>query len=453
MKNIFILFTLLISINSVQAQEIIGDWYGNLNVQGTELPLVFHLQKNDSIYSSTMDSPKQGGFDIKVDKTEYYNSTLKMTISALGVTYEGSYDQNSEKIKGTFQQGGMSFPLNLTREKIIGEINRPQEPTKPFPYNSEEISFYNETDEITLAGTLTTPKNKKDFATVILISGSGPQNRNEEIMNHKPFLIISDYLTRNGIAVLRYDDRGVGESEGDYSKANTKDLSRDTEAAIKYLKSRKEINSNKIGLIGHSEGGLIAPMVASNSKDISFLVLLAGPGLMGEKLLLLQKKLTEHKSGINELAVNKSQEIFKGAYDIISAYKGNDEELRNILKEYFNQKFNNAIGERQLNSLIQSLTSPWMKFFIKYDPSPALEEIEVPLLALFGKNDLQVPAIENSKVFEEVNNKNIEILQLDNLNHLFQESNTGLPSEYSNIEQTISPKVLDIISKWIAEQN
>lgn len=453
MKNFLFLFTFLLSINSIQSQEITGDWYGSLNVQGTVLPLIFHLQKNDSTYSSTMDSPTQGGYNIKFDQTHYDNSILEMEIEAAMVKYKGNYNKETQTIKGTFNQRGMSFPLNLNREKKTTEINRPQEPKKPFPYNSEDISFYNDVDKITLAGTLTTPKNKKDFPTVILITGSGAQNRNEEIMNHKPFLVISDYLTRNGIAVLRYDDRGVGESEGDYSKANSKDLSRDTEAAIKYLKSKKEINNNKIGLIGHSEGGLIAPMIASNSKDVSFLVLLAAPGLKGEELLLLQKKLTEQKSGINEIAVNKSQEIFKGSYDIISTYKGNNEGLRNMLKEYFNQKFNNAIGEGQLNSLIQSLTSPWMKYFIKYDPTLALEKIDVPVLALFGKNDLQVPAIENSKVFEEVDNKNIEIVQLDNLNHLFQKSKTGLPSEYSNIEQTISPKVLDIISKWIIEHN
>ena len=453
MKNILILFIFLLSINSLQAQKITGDWYGSLNVQGTELPLVFHLQKNDSSYSATMDSPTQGGYNIKVDQTQYDNSIVEMEIEAAMVKYKGNYDKKTQKINGTFTQRGMSFPLNLNREKKTTEVNRPQEPKKPFPYNSQDISFYNDVDKIKLAGTLTTPKNKKNFPTVILITGSGPQNRNEEAMNHKPFLVISDYLTRNGIAVLRYDDRGVGESEGDYSTANSKDLSRDTEAAIKFLKSRKEINKNKIGLIGHSEGGLIAPMIATNSEDVSFLVLLAGPGLKGEELLLLQKKLTEQKSGINELAVNKSQEIFKGAYDIISDFRGNDDELRNMLKKYFNQKFNNAIGKSQLNSLIQQMTSPWMKYFIKYDPSSVLEKIDVPVLALFGKNDLQVPAIENSKVFEEIDNKNIQILLLDNLNHLFQESKTGLPNEYSHIEETISPKVLNIVSKWITEHN
>jgi len=248
MKNFYILFSILLTINFNQAQEITGDWYGNLNIQGTELPLVFHLQKNDSTYLSTMDSPKQGGFDIKVDETKYEDSILEMKILALGVKYDGIYDKNEEIINGTFKQGGMSLTLNLTREKTIKKIIRPQEPQKPYPYNSEDISFYNDVDKIKLAGTLTIPKNKQDFPTVILISGSGPQNRNEEIMDHKPFLILSDYLTRNGIGVLRYDDRGVGESEGEYSEATSKDLSRDTKAAIKYLHSRKEINK-KIKLV------------------------------------------------------------------------------------------------------------------------------------------------------------------------------------------------------------
>jgi len=453
MKNFYILYILLLTMNFIQAQEITGDWYGNLKIQGTELPLVFHLQKNDSTYLSTMDSPKQGEFDIKVDETKYKNSNLEMRISALGVNYVGIYDKNNAIINGTFTQGGKSLPLNLIREKIIKKVNRPQNPKEPYPYSSENITFFNKKDSINLAGTLTLPKNKTDFSTVILISGSGPQDRNSVIMDHKLFLIISDYLTRNGIAVLRYDDRGVGESQGEYSKATSKDLSTDTEAAIKYLKSRKDINKNRIGLVGHSEGGLIAPMVATNTNDISFIILLAGPGLKGKQILLLQKKLIEQRSGIDEITVNESQEIFKGAYEIISNFKGNDKELKINLKEYFDKKFNNSMDDKQLNSLIESISSPWIKYFIKYDPSLTLEKLNIPVLALFGKNDLQVPAVENSKVLEGLEKKNIEVIQLENLNHLFQESKTGMPNEYSEIEQTISPKVLNIISDWIIEHN
>ncbi len=451
MKNITILLVILITFNSSQSQEIQGDWYGNLDLQIREIPLVFHIVKNDTAFVSTIDSPNQKSFDIPVDKTIFQDSIISFQVTRLGVNYTGVYHKKKNKIIGKFSQRGIITPLELQRNPV--KINRPQEPEKPYPYNSEEVTFYNKKDKITLAGTLTTPKNEKDFPTVILITGSGPQNRNEEAMNHKPFLVISDYLTRNGIAVLRYDDRGVGESEGEYSKATSKDLSRDTEAAIKYLKSRKEIDKNKIGLVGHSEGGLIAPMIASNSKDVSYIVLLAGPGLKGEQLLLLQKKLIEQKSGVNEIAINRSQSIFKGAYDLITSFEGNDEELKNKLEEYFNKEFNNQMGENQLNNLIESITSPWTKYFLKYDPSIALGKINIPVLALFGKNDLQVPAAENSKVFEDARNKNIEIVKLDNLNHFFQESKTGMPNEYSEIEQTISPEALNIISKWIIKHN
>ena len=254
---------------------------------------------------------------------------------------------------------------------------------------------------------------------------------------------------------LRFDDRGVGESEGNFSIATSKDFSRDVEAAINYLSSRKEINADKIGLIGHSEGGLIAPMLANKTKDVKFLVLLAGPGLRGDELMLLQKKLMEEKSGVDEKIVNQNQEIFKGAYDLILSSTVNDDELKDRLKEYFSEKLNKALGEAQINTLVQGLTSPWMQYFLKYDPAGSLEKTDVPVLALFGKNDVQVPAKENSRIvkesLEKANNKNVKVIELENLNHLFQESETGLPKEYSKIEQTISPKVLEIISNWILE--
>jgi pimeloyl-ACP methyl ester carboxylesterase len=290
-----------------------------------------------------------------------------------------------------------------------------------------------------------------------LISGSGPQDRNDELFDHKPFLVLSDYLTRQGIAVLRYDDRGVAESEGDFSAATSKDFSTDVEAAINYLRSRKEINKNKIGLIGHSEGGIIAPMVAKDSKNVNFMVLLAGTGLRGDKLMLLQKKLIEEKSGIDQISINKSQEVFKEAYDLIISSEEKDEELKSTLKQYFNEKLNNTLSDDQLTGLVETLTSKWMKYFLKYDPSTALQNTEIPVLALFGENDLQVPSEENSRILKEslaiAENNNATILTLEDLNHLFQESKTGLPNEYSEIEQTISPKVLDIISNWINELN
>ena len=451
MKNLTTLLFLLITFSNSYCQEIEGDWYGNLDLQIREIPLVFHIVKTDTAFVSTIDSPNQKSFDIPVDKTVFNDSIISFQVDRLGITYKGVYDERKNKIIGNFSQRGIVTPLNLQRNPA--KINRPQEPEKPYPYNSEDVTFYNKKDKIALAGTLTTPADKMNFPTVILISGSGPQNRDEEIASHKPFLVLSDYLTRNGIAVLRYDDRGVGESEGDFSKATTKDLSGDTGAAIEYLKTKKGINKNKIGLIGHSEGGIIAPMIATNSKDIGYVILLAGQALEGDELLLVQKKLIEQKKGVNRIAINASQEIFRGAYDLIKSFDGEDKVLKERLREYFKEKTNNMIPKDQLTNIVETLTSSWMKFYVKYDPVPKLEKIKVPVLALYGKNDLQVPARENSKVLEEIGNKNIEIIEFDNMNHLFQESETGLIEEYSKIEQTISSKVLDTISKWILEQN
>jgi len=453
MRNILLLICFALMSSFIQGQEILGDWYGSLQIQGTKLPLVFHIKKQDSSYSTTMDSPKQMAMGLPVARTTVENSQLLLEAPAMGIKYTGEYDHTQEIIAGTFQQGGLKLALNLSRDNFTTAINRPQEPKEPFPYHAEEIRFYNESDDISLAGTLTTPEGLEKFPVVILISGSGPQNRNEEIMGHKPFLLISDFLTRHGIAVLRYDDRGVGKSEGEYATATSKDLSRDTEAAITYLKSRKDLKISKLGLIGHSEGGIIAPMIASKSKDVDFIVLLAGAVLRGKDLLLLQKKLIEEKSGIHDSIVNRSQEVFHGAYELIASNTKTNDALKEELAAYFKEETNLSINAAQTNSLIESMTSPWMQYFIKYDPTTALKEVDIPILALFGKKDVQVPAIENALALEKLENKNIEIIQMENLNHLFQESKTGMPNEYSEIEQTMSPKVLNLMLEWILERD
>src|SRR5690606_36192356 len=307
---------------------------------------------------------------------------------------------------------------------------------------------------IELAGTLTIPTGSGKHPAVVLISGSGPQNRNSEVFGHKPFLVLADHLTKQGIADLRFDDRGVGESEGDLSKATSKDLSNDVEAAVEILKSRQEIRINKIGLLGHSEGGLIAPMVAKTNQNVDFIILMAGQGLRGDKNLLLQKRILEQKSGIDERTINQGQQIFSGAYDLIRNSK--EEELEVKLKEYFQQQFVGSLNENQIHTLVEQITSPWIKFYLKHDPATVLEEINIPVLALFGENDFQVPPIENSKIAKETlkkaGNDEVQIIVFDNLNHLFQESSTGLPNEYGEIEQTISPKVLETISTWILER-
>jgi fermentation-respiration switch protein FrsA (DUF1100 family) len=454
MKTIlFLLFAFLISC-SMDAQDITGQWSGILKVPGKQLGIVFHISKNGTGYSSTMDSPDQGAKGIPTTSTYFENSTLKITAPNLGIEYDGTLGRDS--ITGTFKQGGMSFPLNLTKGKIEKKtVIRPQEPVKPYPYYSQDVSFKNNKADVTLAGTLTLPQKEGIYPAVILITGSGPQNRDEEILGHKPFLVISDYLTRNGIAVLRYDDRGTAQSTGDFKAATTADFATDVESAISYLKTRKEINSKKIGLIGHSEGGIIAPMVASKSKDVDFIVLLAGQGLSGDKLMLLQKKKIEQSMHIDEKEISKGQQIFSGAYRIISESDTDDSILKNKLNTYFKQSFDNKLPEEQVKAITNSITTPWMIYFLKYNPVPALEKVRCPVLAIDGEKDLQVPPenlIAIKTALEKGGNKNVTTKLFPDLNHLFQDCKTGLPSEYSQIEETFSPEALDVITKWIKKQ-
>lgn len=267
--------------------QIVGDWNGVLKVEHTQMSIIFHIIENDGVYTATLDSPDQGAKGIPADETSFENNELKITVNA-AITYVGKYDASSNTIKGNFEQGGMSIPLNLSKEEVKKEINARKQEPKDYPYVQEEVEVKNEVADVVLAGTLTMPKDKKMKQVVILISGSGAQDRNADlgILNHRPFLVWSDYLTRNGIAVLRYDDRGIAKSTGDFSKATSADFANDAEAIVTYLQSREDMKDVKIGLMGHSEGGMVAPMVAARNKAVDFVVLLAGPGIATSELLL-----------------------------------------------------------------------------------------------------------------------------------------------------------------------
>ncbi|MEO8933576.1 MAG: alpha/beta fold hydrolase [Xanthomarina sp.] len=399
-----------------------------------------------------MDSPDQGARGIPVTKTTFENLLIKFEITNAQIDYYGELKDN--EIIGIFKQGGYEFPLKLSRKAIEKELQkRPQEPKEPFNYNSENIVFKNEIDNISLAGTFTYPKQGSSYPAVILISGSGPQDRNSEILNHKPFLLISDYLTNNGIAVLRVDDRGTAESEGNHNETGLDGFVRDTESALNYLKTRKEVDVTHIGLIGHSLGGLIAQIIASKSNNISFIVLLAGPGIPGDKLMLLQKEIIERKMGISEIELAISQKNMKGAYDIILKSDSNKEELQTNLESYFNQVYGNMLSKNEITEISNQLTIPWLTDFIKFNPYTTLSKTKCSVLALNGTNDLQVPAEKNlsaiEKTLKENGNTDVKTLEIEGLNHLFQESESGLPNEYEKIEQTFSPKALKIITDWI----
>ena len=462
-KTTFILLSFLISLSTF-AQNITGSWNGILKVQGQQLRLVINIQQAENGYKATMDSPDQGAKGIPVDRVTFANDTLKFEVKMIGVTYTGVLGQD-KVIKGTFTQMGMSFSLDLSAQPVEKEkVLRPQEPQKPYPYYSEEVKFTNPNGD-TLAGTLTLPKKEGKFPVVVMITGSGPQNRDEELMGHKPFLVIADYLTRNGIGVLRYDDRGTAQSTGDFQNATSVDFANDTKAAVRYLTTRKEINKKKIGLMGHSEGGLIAPMVAVRSKKAAFIVMLAGPGMRGKELLVLQTEAISKAYGMSEQEINKTIKLNSGAYDIV--LNSNDTtKLKTDLKNYFLNNIKDLPGltenstqeqsDMQVKAYTDQLSSPWMQFFIKYDPVPMLKKVKCPTLALNGSKDLQVPSAENlaaiRKAFSESGNKKLTAVELPGLNHLFQESTTGSPAEYAKIEQTFSPKALEEILKFIRIQ-
>lgn len=463
MKNYtFLLFAILFGF-STNAQEIVGQWNGVLKVPGAQLSLVFHVTKTADGYTATMDSPDQGANGIPVTKTFFENSKIKFEITNARIEYNGELKES--EITGVFKQNGQEFPLNLSKKNIEKTaLKRPQEPTKPYPYYEEEISFKNTKANISLAGTLTLPKKEGVFPAVILISGSGPQNRDEELLGHKPFLVISDFFTRNGIAVLRFDDRGVGQSTGDFKTATTADFATDVESAIAYLKTRKEINPNKIGLIGHSEGGIIAPMVASRSKEVNFIILLAGTGIPGNELLLLQQGLIAKTAGVSDAKIQKSAQINAKLFDLI-IHSNDNEKLKADLTKSLNKTFledtnaeipNGMSKENYIKLQLNQITTPWMQYFLKYNPAMALEKVKCPVLVLNGEKDLQVPPKENVTAIKNAlakgGNKKVTAIEFPNLNHLFQECKTGSPEEYATIEQTFSPIVLDEMLKWLNQQ-
>lgn len=342
--------------------------------------------------------------------------------------------------------------------------HRPQEPQKPYPYYSEDVRFKNQQAEIHLAGTLTLPKKEGVFPAVILITGSGPQNRSEELAGHKPFLVLSDYLTKNGIAVLRYDDRGTAMSEGNFNSATSADLAGDVESAVAYLKTRKEIDPKKIGLIGHSEGGLIAPLVAVQSKDIAFIVMLGGPGIPGDKILQIQQRLIAEVSGVSKAEIKGTERINKKIFDIVK--KSSDIEqlkidLKSNLQKFLNEnpdfkKPGNMTADEFIHLQIETYATPWMQYFIRYNPVNTLKKVRIPVLALNGEKDLQITPKENlnaiKKALRKAGNRNMTIMELPDLNHLFQESDTGAPQEYQKIEQTYAPTVLKEVLHWLKIQ-
>ncbi|MBR5912540.1 MAG: alpha/beta fold hydrolase [Bacteroidales bacterium] len=442
--NIFIL--LFFAVLQCNAQ-IEGYWSGKLNLGPTELELGFDIKAAENGFSATLDVPAQGANDMPVDETTIRDNRLEMTLSAMGASYSGELKGNV--IEGEFSQRGMTFPLNLEKSEKEAQQVRPQDPHPPFDYRIEEVTFSNEKEGNTLTGTLTIPAGEGPFPAMVLVSGSGQQNRDEELMNHRPFWVIADYCARHGVAVLRYDDRGVGGSGGEVGSATSLDFSYDAEAAFDFLRNRKEINASRIGILGHSEGGIINFMVAARRPEVAFLVSLAGPAVNGVEVLKEQQAAILRAQGMSEEMVQFSGNANAQMFDIIEASSSREEAdslLRQLLKGW-------GYNEELTEQTVGQMASPWMYYFLKYDPTEAIVKTNCPALLLNGSKDLQVLASQNLPAYERIiaehGKTNLTLRELPDLNHLFQHCETGSPNEYFTIEETISPEVLERIVEFV----
>ena len=443
------------SLPLLAQEEIVGDWYGTLEAPG--LPVVFHISETDGNLTATLDSPSQGAMGIPIDSVVFDAGHLSLTIAAIGGGYEGDLE-SAGTIVGSWSQGGLTLDLTLSRnQEAAAAPKRPQEPQAPFPYEAESVRLASSAPGVTLAGTLTLPASGAPSPAVVLISGSGPQDRDETLVGHRPFLVLADHLTRHGVAVLRLDDRGIGESTGSFATATTTDFSDDVLAAVEFLEQRPDIGP--IGLVGHSEGGLVAPMVANRTSAVRFVVLMAGPGLIGEEILYRQGVLIIKANGGSDEVAETNRAL---QARLFSALKAEDDvdvarvKLREILLESLPQVTTGTTDEnreQQVAAQLAQLTQPWFRYFLTYDPLPALRELDCPVLAINGEKDTQVPSQENleaiRRALTEGGNADFDIVELPGLNHLLQTADTGSPNEYASIEETMSPRALQEMTDWI----
>ena len=446
-----------------KVNKIVGSWKGKIEFRGMKLGLVIHIKEDGDKLTGKLDSPDQGAFGMEASKVEFNDGELLFHDGERGMKYVGKFDEAKNLISGTFFQMGNELPLSLVKTEVVSEkpiIKRPQSPKGPFPYQEEEVTVYNKHADINLSATLTLPKDGNNFPAVVLVSGSGPQDRNSEIMGHKPFLVIADYLTRNGIAVIRYDERGVKKSEGDFRAATTYDFSTDTESMVDFLKNHPKINSSKIGVIGHSEGGIIAPMLAARRSDLGFIIMLAGAGEGVKETLLYQDRLIEKANGLSDDIIEENQKQMKKIFDFVQKMDSNDKRDIEKLKEMFVKKLSVGGGdmdhEKQASRMVRRMSSAWFKYLLNYDPVDNLKKVKCPVLAVNGMLDLQVdykshlPIIE--KAFKEGLTKDYEIVKFPKLNHLMQTAKTGSPAEYGVIQETFAPVVLEKMKDWILEK-
>lgn len=472
MKRILFISILIFSVSPLFSQNIVGNWKGNIDLNGNQIPIVFHFYKDSTgKIDGKWDSPKQSANGLPFSNIKVAGDSVHLDIKVISGAYEGKF-VGEDSIAGMWHQGGGTIALDFARAKgtqVYTSPKRPQTPKPPFGYQSQDIEYKNADKSITFGATFTRPETKKKnqrFPAVLLITGSGKQDRDETIFDHKPFAVIADYLTKRGIAVLRVDDRGMGKTTGNFDTSSSADFAKDVEAGINYLKSRNDVDPKHIGLMGHSEGGMIAPLVAAQDKDVSFIVMLAGTGVPGSVINDFQNVLPLKNAGVNDNDIQHFLELHHALVEEANATDDEETFRENVSKIYFDWKKKQSL--ETINDLVKGpdanviaalqhsyslFHSKWWQFFLKHDPAGDLEKLSIPVLALNGEKDIQVdpkvnlPAIEAA--LKKSKSSNYKTIELPGLNHLFQHCTKCTIQEYGELEETFSPEALKIIGDWI----
>jgi len=433
-----------------------GTWQGAIETGNMRMRLQLHISHDQAGgLIASVDSLDQSIQGIPASRVSENGSDIKLELPAFDAEYTGTVNTAKNSIAGTWSQSGNTEKLDFSRSERILELRRPQNPEKPYPYKVEEVSFAAADGKANLAATLTLPQSNASFPAVLLLGGSGPNDRDETTAGHKTFLVLSDFLTRRGIAVLRYDKRGIAQSTGNYAAATLEDFAQDAESALAYLKSRKEVDAKRLGIIGHSEGGILGSLVATRSTDVSWLVLMGTPVTTGERTLLRQSELIARTGGLPEEQITRSLEFDRNAYAVVRGEKNPEamEKRLNVLVEQ--SGLSQAMPPAALQAQIRVMSSPWFRDFLIYDPEPVLEKLQCPVLALSGDRDLQVDSTENvpllRRVYEMSGNKDFTVVEIEGVNHLFQTAQSGSPALYGAIEETMAPSVLTAVGTWIGK--
>jgi hypothetical protein len=469
---VLILFSLFLFQTSGAQKNIQGTWQGKLSVAGNALRMVVHIKEQNGSYAATLDSPDQGVKGIPVGNVQLVADSLHLDVAVAKAKLSARL-VNDSTLNGQWQQGGAAFPIALTKSAAdsgaTATPNRPQTPVPPFRYDSKDVRYSNADKSIQFGATVTRPFGNGPFPAVVLITGSGPQNRDEELLGHKPFAVIADDLTRRGFLVLRADDRGVGQSTGDRTNATSKDFAEDAIAALDYLRSLPEVDKNKLGLLGHSEGGMIAQMVGAQQQDLAFLVMLAAPGIPVIELMALQNEAVLLSAGLSKEAVEQYLALYRPLLAAIAAAPAAQAETvamqvvdnwikktpkatvmmtTNISDKASKQKFVTAFSKQ--------VSNPWFNYFLQYNPDDYLIQLKAKVLALNGDKDVQVTSAANLAGLEASLKKSkspqYNIVALKGLNHLFQHCNKCTVNEYGELEEAIAPEALEAIGNWLVKE-